>query len=216
MKNLIFKFTILCTIFALYDNVFAQSYPPATPPVVKSSSIFVDNDVSASSNQNNGNDLLKKVNVLETNINNFVPMLMKNSSDINKIRDNADSLVIDLKKQLQDLKHSVKVYDLRLLDVMDRLDKLEKSKEQINYVKNPLDVELNKLKGNKDTSLNSGASKEQQGNSEVKTDNADKNKQKGGIEDKNKNKNQNLNINIPEPPKYHDPLARNQIHVPDL
>ena len=36
---------------------------------------------------------------------------MKNSSDINKIRDNADSLVIDLKKQLQDLKHSVKVYD---------------------------------------------------------------------------------------------------------
>lgn len=217
MKKFSFIFYIL-VICWYFGDAFAQSYPPVTPPSVKSrGSIFVDNEEP----RDNRSDLLKKVNTLEANINNFVPMLMKNSSDINKMRDNADSLIIDLKQQLNDLKHSVKVYDLRLLDVMERLDKLENKKDMkssVEYVKNPLDLELNK-KDDNDKNKNTKTSKDVKNGSAGQVANPDikNNQQKTNQTQNSIRSGTNINIpNLQEQPTYHDPLARNQIHIPNL
>ncbi len=156
VKNMLKIFvaaTIVGGIFSVCgaDVASAQSYPPATPPSVAGSGNVAAN-TNAGGSESVKDGITKRLEILETNVNNFVPMLMKNYDGITKIRDNADALVAEMKKQLQEVKHLTNVFDLRLLELTTRLERLEKNlggvsgaRESINYVNNPMDVELKNL-----------------------------------------------------------------------
>jgi hypothetical protein len=227
---------IFVAVFGICES-FAQSYPPVVPPSVIAVSDSIATAVNNSVSQLDKDVIMKKVELLETNVNNFVPMLMKNSDNLSKIRDNADSLVADMKKQLQDIKQSMGTYDLKFIEITSRLDNLERgstgssssvgiatNRSTINYVNSPLDDALKNLPSEsavtgsekKDTDVAVPATDTNKTPVNPSVPAVEANVPNLAVQNQNTIM-QNINSNNTESSAaYVDPLSANRIHIPDL